>query len=114
MPQVKFFRHHGGVSGCRDGQLFGGKLFYKWWKRACTDLGIEDLDLYGGTRHSTTTALAKAVGKDGARKASQHETNKAFDRYCQAHEDNTFQYVKIAETLKKGEVIEFKKKGMNE
>ena len=109
LPHVLFFRHHGGVSGCRAGQPFGEKLFYKWWKRACEDLNIEELDLYGGTRHTTTTALAKEVGREGARKASQHETNKAFDRYCQAHDDDTFRYVKIAETLKRGKVIDLQK-----
>lgn len=114
LPHVLFFRHHGGVSGCRNGQSFGMKLFYKWWKRACADLGIEGLDLYGGTRHTTTTALAKEVGKEGARKASQHETNKAFDRYCQAHDDDTFQYVKIAETLKRGKVINLQKQKSGE
>lgn len=109
LPHVLFFRHHGGVSGCSNGQPFGVKLFYKWWIRACKELGVKDLDLYGGTRHTTTTALAKEVGREGARKASQHETNKAFDRYCQAHDDNTFQYVKIAETLKRGKVINLQK-----
>lgn len=90
------------------------KLFYKWWKRACADLGIEGLDLCGGTRHTTTTALAKEVGKEGARKASQHETNKAFDRYCQVHDDDTFEYVKIAETLKRGKVINLQKQKSGE
>ncbi|RJP78615.1 MAG: hypothetical protein C4522_12630 [Desulfobacteraceae bacterium] len=110
LPHISFFRHHGGVSGCNTGQPFGEKLFYKWWKKACDELGIKGLDLYGGTRHTTTTALAKEVGRDGAKKASQHGTNKAFERYCQAHDDETFKFVKIAEKMKKGNVLQLKRK----
>jgi hypothetical protein len=39
------------------GQPFGEKYLYKWWKRTCANLGIEDVDLYSGTRHSSATAL---------------------------------------------------------
>ena len=40
--------------GCRS---FGNKYLYKWWKKACSNLGIEGVDLYGGTRHTSTTTL---------------------------------------------------------
>ena len=41
---------------CQTGDQFGKDYFYKWWKKACTNLGIDGVDLYGGTRHSTATA----------------------------------------------------------
>ena len=80
---VKFFRHHGGVQSVKHGQPFGEKYFYKWWIRACDELGIKGLDLYGGTRHTTTTELGKRYGREAAREANENRTNKAFERYCQ-------------------------------
>jgi integrase len=56
LPDLYFFRHPKGIKGCQAGQRFGNKYFYKWWKRACKELGIEGLDLYGGTKHTTVTA----------------------------------------------------------
>ena len=73
-----------------DNEPFGINLLYKTWKKACKVIGIHDVDLYGGTRHSSITAIAKAAGKDKARKYSGHLTNKAFDRYCQIGDDDTF------------------------
>jgi len=109
LSHLPFFRHVSGISGVRANEPFGEKYFYKWWIRACQKLGIKGLDLYGGTRHSTTTALAKKAGRDNARKASGHETNKAFDRYCQYQDDDTFEVVRIAAEMK-GKVIEFEEK----
>ncbi len=59
------------------------------------------LDLYGGTRHTTTTEIARQAGSDNARKASAHETNKAFDRYCQFQDDTSFQMAKIVKGKQK-------------
>jgi hypothetical protein len=109
LSHLPFFRHVSGINGVRANEPFGEKYFYKWWIRACEELGIKGLDLYGGTRHTTTTALAKKAGKESAKKASGHETNKAFDRYCQYQDDDTFELVRIAAKMK-GKVIEFKEK----
>ncbi len=32
LPDLPFFRHTKGGSGCCPGQAFGQKYFYKWWK----------------------------------------------------------------------------------
>ena len=42
-----FFRHETGKGGVKNGQKYGEKFFYKWWKKACDNLGIEGIDLYG-------------------------------------------------------------------
>lgn len=92
---------------------FGVNIFYKHWKKACMEFGIHDLDLYGGTRHSSITAIAKAVGKDKARKYSGHNTNKAFDRYCQIGDDDTFDISELMAKMR-GKTVSFdksKKKG---
>jgi integrase len=106
LPRTPFFRHVAGVSGVKEDAPFGEKYFYKYAKKACKKLGIKDLDLYGLTRHSTVTALAKLVGEEGAKKATGHYTNKAFQRYCQYQDDDTFEMVKAAAKMK-GKVIGF-------
>ena len=47
--------------GYSAGTPFGEKYLYKWWKRACANLGIEGVDLYGGTRHSSTVAARSVL-----------------------------------------------------
>jgi integrase len=106
LPHISFFRHVTGVSGVQADAPFGEKYFYKWAKKACRSLGIKGLDLYGLTRHSTVTALAKHVGEEGAKKASGHFTNKAFERYCQYQDDDTFDMVKAAAKMR-GKVVDF-------
>ena len=49
--------------------------------KACANLGIEGVDLYGGTRHSSVRALRKYRSPEEIKRAAMSETNKAFDRY---------------------------------
>lgn len=81
LPALHFFRHAAGVSGCKAGQPFGNKYLYKWWVRACENLGIEGVDLYGGTRHSSALGLLDHATPEQIRRATMHSTNKAFERY---------------------------------
>ena len=83
LPHVYFFRHNRTKSGVREGTKFGDKYLYKAWKKACSELGIEDVDLYGGTRHSTARALRHTCSPEQIRLATMHTTNKAFERYFQ-------------------------------
>ena len=69
-----FFRH-------ANGKRFGRKHFYKVWKRACRNLRIEDVDLYGGTRHTSARALRKHYTPEQIRAASMHSTDRSFERY---------------------------------
>jgi integrase len=79
-----FFRHIKGNGAAKPGQMFGKDLFYKWWKRACANLGIEGVDLYGGTRHSTVTALGEYFSAREIKDSGTfHSSNKAFERYMQ-------------------------------
>lgn len=41
--------------------------------------------------------LARVVGTDGARKATGHETNKAFDSYSQYQADDALNMAKIVQ-----------------
>jgi len=41
------------------------------------------MDLYGGTRHSSATALREHFTPEQIKRATMHSTNQAFDRYFQ-------------------------------
>jgi hypothetical protein len=45
------------------------------------NMGIKDVDLYGGTRHSTVRALRKYRSPEEIKEAAMSKTNKAFERY---------------------------------
>jgi hypothetical protein len=71
----------------------------------------EGLDLYGGTRHTTTTEIAKHEGKDAAKRHSGHRTNKAFDRYCQMDEQESSDMAqRVIRKRMRADVLELKKK----
>jgi integrase len=110
LPDLPFFRHVKGIQSVKPGQKFGDRYLYKWWKKACDNLGVKDVDLYGGTRHSTITALGEFLSPEEVKRGSLHKTNKALERYLQGKA----RYAKkvSAEVLKmqKSKVIEFKKK----
>jgi len=80
-PELPFFRHFKGIGGAKPGSPFGPRYIYKWWKAACANLGIEDVDLYGGTKHSTVVHLGQFFTPEQLKAASMHSTNKAFERY---------------------------------
>jgi integrase len=88
IPSLHFFRHVKGVSGVSEGEPFGEKYFYKWWYRACENLGIKGVDLYGGTRHSSARALRQYCTPEEIKRATMHSTNKAFERYFRIEGDD--------------------------
>ena len=81
MPSMPFFRHVKGISGVAENEPFGEKYFYKWWVRACANLGIEGVDLYGGTKHSTTTALGEKYSPEEIQERGTGHASNAFYRY---------------------------------
>lgn len=86
MPHLHFFRNGRtkGVPTNRRGKQIGRDAFYNWWKKACENLGVKGVDLYGGTRHSTATALGEHFTREELREGgTMHGTNKAFERYMQ-------------------------------
>ena len=88
LPHLFFFRHEKGHGQTKAGEQFGVKLFYKTWMKACKTLGIEGVDLYRGTRHSSAIALRKFHSPEQIKKATMHSTNKAFERYFQIGSDD--------------------------
>lgn len=87
-PRSYFFRHETGKGGVKTGQKYGEKFFYKWWKKACSNIGIEEIDLYGGTRHSSAIALREHFSPEQIKQGTMHQTNKAFERYFRIGADD--------------------------
>lgn len=102
LPHLYFFRHPEGVSGITPGTKFGVHYLWKWWKRACQNLGIEGVDLYGGTRHSTVTALGKICTPEQVKDATGH-ASKAFERYFQGRQARALEVTKIIKDMNKKE-----------
>jgi len=83
LPQLHFFRRHRGKGVTAPGEQISKRAFYRWWVRACNNLEITGVDLYGGTRHTTTSAVSEYFSMDEMqRDGTQHGSNKAFQRYC--------------------------------
>jgi integrase len=100
-----FFRHSNVREGLSRRHLgrFGKKLVYKWWKKSCKNLGILDVDLYGGTRHSSASDLGKyytpeEVMHDG----TGHATSKSFLRYFHIRAEKK---KAVATTARRGETL---------
>jgi len=96
LPDLYFFRHPKGIRGAGAGVKFDRKYLYTWWKRACKNLGIEGVDLYGGTRHSTATALGRICTPEEVQDATGH-ASKAFQRYFQNKQARA---LKVTEKIK--------------
>jgi integrase len=113
-PDQHFFRHPKGLKGCTEGSRYGNRYFYKWWKKACRNLGVEEVDLYGGTRHSSAKALRQYRTPEEIKKATMHSTNKAFERYFQMGTDDIRAIYGDTRTSakKQGNVVNFKSKEM--
>lgn len=112
LPNVLFFRWHGGEkNSARAGQPFGVKCVPNAWKKACKAVGLEGVALYGGTKHTTTTGLAQAAGREAAREATDHQTEEAFDRYCRLEGQNFLKMARVIRTQQnkeKGKVVNLK------
>jgi len=83
-----------------DAKRFGVNRFYRAWKRACARIGIDGVDLYGGTRHSSARALRKFFSPEEIKRATMHSTNAAFERYfCMESDDVRSIYKRSAEVI---------------
>jgi len=114
-PEMRYFRHTklespGRGRAVPDNRPFGEKYFYKWWVKACNELGILGVDLYGGTRHSSAIALRKYRTPEEIKRATMHTTNKAFERYFRIESDDLRDiYRDTKNKTGKAKVISFKR-----
>lgn len=96
--EFPLFRHdHAYNSNLKVGKPFGPKILYRFWKRACENLGIEGVDLYGGTRHSTMRFYRRHMSTEDVFRLSMHTTSKAGARYIEIDEDELRQGYALAD-----------------
>ena len=95
-PDQHFFRSCSGEEGVAPDVPFNKGRLYKWWKRGCARIGVEGVDLYGGTRHSSVTALREHFTPEEIKRATMHSTNQAFERYYQADREELRKIYAIA------------------
>jgi integrase len=81
LPHLHFFRHIVGRSGIKVGQKFGQRYLRKYWAKACDNLGIENVTLYPGTKHTTVTALGKHLTPEQVKRGATGHVSDAFERY---------------------------------
>lgn len=78
-------------------KAIGQKYLYKWWEKACENLGVEGVDLYGGTRHSSATALKDHLSPEQIKVGTMHSTNKAFERYFQRNSQDAIEVYSLTQ-----------------
>ena len=101
MPFMYFFRHQKGRSGVKPGDQFGPKYLKTWWDKACKNLGVEGVGLYGGTKHTIATALGQLLTPEEIKRGGTgSRTNKAFDRYFQPQRQEKIKVKKAIMNLK--------------
>lgn len=101
-PDLYFFRHLKSLNGAIAGERHGRKLWNNWWKRACSNCGVEGVDMYGGTRHSTTHALTSFYTEAELRDwGTMHGTDKAFARYAQGEKKGKIEIINRLQDLRK-------------
>lgn len=81
LPGMFFFRHLKTKSGVKAGVQFGPKYFNKWWKQACENIGINEVAVYAGVKHSTVTALGKILSPEQIQHDVTGHLSDAFKRY---------------------------------
>jgi integrase len=110
-PEQHFFRHPSRINRAGEGSAYGENYFRKWWDRACRNLGVEKVGLYGGTRHSTACALGQYHSPEEIKQATMHTTNKAFERYFRMGPDSLMDIYRTARGSdeKAGRTMRFRK-----
>jgi hypothetical protein len=104
LPNVYFFRHDKEKGVRKKTERFGPQHLWKYWRKACNNLGIEGIDLYGGTRHSSTRALRENFSPEQIKRATMHATNKAFERYFNIELDDVRKVYQVAHQVNSGNV----------
>lgn len=108
-PNSFFFCHSRNMGNARIGDKFSKCTLQRYWHKACSNLNIYDVDMYGGTRHSTTVYLGQFFTPEQIKTATMHSTNKAFERYFRISSNQVREIYSQASGKKNNIVIPFKK-----
>jgi integrase len=98
-PKMPFFRRDVGGGGRHASTSFGKHYLIDVWNKACQAVGVENVGLYGGTRHTTCQYL-RQQGKtpEEVKRFTDHSTNTAFDRYLEIQIEEKIEGVMLART----------------
>lgn len=110
--ELYFFRHIEGRGGNPPNTKFGKGHLYNYWKKACRNLGIDSVDLYGGCRHSSAVDLRKRHSPEAIKRATMTTTNEAFNRYLEVTGDELRGL--YADTKTDNELITFPRQSEND
>jgi len=102
LPDLYFFRHVTARSGVAAGVRFGQKQFRKWWNQACENLGVTGVDLYGGTKHSTVTALGQVLTPEQIQRSVTGHVSNAFRRYMLPDKNEAIQGAMAVQNIQAG------------
>lgn len=88
-PEMPLFRHAAGNGAAKPSGPFGRDYLANVWRRSCKVLGISNVSLYPGTKHSTVVHWRNECGrsKSECMEGTGHKTNKAFERYYDIRDD---------------------------
>jgi integrase len=86
-PEMYFLRYDYPVKGRKVGQRFGRDYLYHVWRRACSELGLEGVPLYPGTKHTTMSDWGRKFSESLIHKASGVVSN-AMRRYLVLGEED--------------------------
>jgi integrase len=88
-----FFRHD---TGRFQGQKMSICVIRRAWYKAAGEEGIEGVDLYRGTRHSSARALVGSYSLEEIKKGTMHSTTECFDRYVNFGGDAVREMYRVA------------------
>jgi len=90
VSSMPFFRHVGGYNNrVKADAPFGEGYLYEWWKKACKNLSIEGVDMYGGTRHSSVTALKGKYSPERIKRSGTGHKSDSIDRYLEMDDEDS-------------------------
>jgi hypothetical protein len=69
-----------------NGSRYGKDYLYYQWKKACRTLNIKDVDLYGGTKHTTITEWGKKYPLQMIKQAAN--VTACTERYIHLNEED--------------------------
>jgi integrase len=85
--KMYFLRHDTTGKGKKAGQQVGKSFLNDLWKKACSELGVEGVPLYPGTRHTTISDLARKFPLALVKQTTGH-MSKALERYLVLGEED--------------------------
>ena len=93
LPNLYFFRHVTPARGRTVGSRWCKNYFSSIWHQACKNIGVEGVDMYGGTRHRTATYMGQTLTPEGVKTVTGH-TSKAGERYFQNQQSRALKITK--------------------